>query len=100
MLSYFDQYCFTKRSGSPQIPRSIPGQGFRSTRYPDFAGFPFSSNTSASTPGNGSVADPGLRTVMAGSGGGGGWPGPAGRPGGPDGALPPRRSFQYSAPAP
>src|SRR2546422_8734887 len=68
MLSYFDQYCFTKRSGSPQIPRSIPGQGFRSTRYPDFAGFPFSSNTSASTPGNGSVADPGLRTVMAGGG--------------------------------
>src|SRR5207244_1944419 len=32
------------------------------------AGLPFSSKTSASTPGNGVVADPGLRTVMPGSG--------------------------------
>src|SRR2546428_5671814 len=95
MLSYFDQYCFTKRSGSPQIPRSIPGQGFRSTRYPDFAGFPFSSNTSASTPGNGSVADPGLRTVMAGSGEMRMWPVSVCHHVSTTGHRPPPMTFQY-----
>ena len=95
MLSYFDQYCFTKRSGSPQIPRSIPGQGFRSTRYPDFAGFPFSSNTSASTPGNGNVAEPGLRVVRPGSGVMRMWPVSVCHHVSTTGQRPPPMTFQY-----
>src|SRR5258706_5696331 len=95
MLSYFDQYCFTNRSGSPQIPRSIPGQGLRSTRYPDFAGFPFSSRTSASTPGNGSVAEPGLSVVSPGRGVIKMWPVSVCHHVSTTGQRPPPMTFQY-----
>src|SRR5918996_1655307 len=53
------------------MPRSIAGQGRSRTRYPpppNGTGAPASSTTSALTPGNGWVADPGLSVVIPGSG--------------------------------
>src|SRR5436190_2169149 len=65
MPSHFDQYCFTYRSGSPQMPRSIDGHGEVIARYPPptSMAFPFSSRICASMPGNGLVADRGRRGV-------------------------------------
>src|SRR5687768_6291032 len=50
------------------MPRSMPGHGFLRTRYPAEAGSPRSFTMSASMPGNGNVAEPGLHTVWPGSG--------------------------------
>src|SRR4051794_19107097 len=50
--------------------RSIAGHGLLRTRnpFPTFTGCPFSSTTSATTPGNGRVADPGFAGVAPGTG--------------------------------
>src|SRR5438270_13966717 len=52
------------------MPRSIPGHGRVSVRYPPPRSIllPCSSTTSAPMPGSGKVADPGLRVVTPGSG--------------------------------
>ena len=52
------------------MPRNIPGHGWVSARYPPpwSTRFPASSSTSALTPGNANVADPGLVVVSPGSG--------------------------------
>ncbi len=60
-----------KRSGSLYSVRSIDGHGCVSTSrpWPSSIGSPVdSSRTSANTPGNGCVAEPGLVAVMPGSG--------------------------------
>src|SRR5256712_14017104 len=67
----WDQYTCWYRSGSLYNVISIAGHGFEMTRKPPLftgIGSPFSSTTSAVTPGNGNVADPGLRVVRPGSG--------------------------------
>src|SRR3954449_8669730 len=66
-----DQYVSLYRWSSPQIVRSIAGQGLVSTRYPPDPGctaFPSSSTTSAETPGSAFIAEPGLPRVTPGSG--------------------------------
>ncbi len=53
------------------MPRSIPGHGSVSTRYPPppgATGWPSSSTTWALTPGRGRIAEPGLHAVTPGSG--------------------------------
>src|SRR5205085_9744362 len=58
-------------SGSLKMPRSIDGQGLRTTSSPPLLGgnsLPVRSTTAASTPKNGSVAVPGLQGVTPGSG--------------------------------
>src|SRR3954447_22590385 len=52
------------------MPRSMPGHGRVSVRYPPPRSIllPCSSTTSAPTPGSGNVADPGFRVVTPGSG--------------------------------
>src|ERR1700741_1776191 len=65
------QYVALYRSGSPEMPRSIDGQGRCRTRYPpppSGTDSPLASTTSALMPGNGKVALPGLVVVTPGSG--------------------------------
>src|SRR5207245_2510041 len=64
-------YVSRNRWSSPQIVRSMLGHGARSTRYPPppFGTLaPVSSTTSATTPGSGHIAEPGLAAVTPGSG--------------------------------
>src|SRR5579872_199208 len=65
------QYCFTYRSGSPQIVRAIDGHGFRITSRPPCpagTGLPSRVTTSGTTPKNGRVAEPGLAGTAPGIG--------------------------------
>src|SRR6478752_8292981 len=77
LSAYRDQYVSLYRSGSPQIPRSIDGQGASSTRYPVTCSassapgsnsVPSSSTIFAEMPGSGFIADPGLAAVTPGRG--------------------------------
>ncbi len=65
------QYWRLKRSSSPQSVRNIAGQGWVTTSFPpEFFGtsLPASSTTFATTPKNGSVAEPGFCGMAPGSG--------------------------------
>src|SRR5262245_35204183 len=73
----------------------MPGHGFLMTRYPALAGLPLSSTTSASIPGNGLVADPGLSVVSPGSGVIRIWPVSVCHQVSTTGQRPPPITFQY-----
>src|ERR1700721_414891 len=65
------QYCFTYRSGSPQIVRAIDGHGLRITSSPPCpagTGVPSFVTTSGTIPKNGRVADPGFAATAPGTG--------------------------------
>ena len=74
-MKYFpgtwDQYVCLYRASSLYRVMSIAGHGFVITSQPPWCaptGFPFSSTTSAATPGNGFVAEPGFRVSAPGRG--------------------------------
>ena len=81
------------------MPRSMPGHGFLSTRYPACAGSPFWFTTSGSMPGNGSVAEPGLQTVTPGRGVMRMWPVSVCHHVSTTGQRPPPMTFQYQTQA-